>query len=271
MTTVLLTGATGFVGGATAARLLRDERVERLLVLVRATGLEHAGVQLCKSLARFGVEPLSRIEILRGDLERCLLSKEVLRKLTHVLHAAAHTSLRSRRTVWSANVEGTQTLANVVTRAPKLERFLFVGTAYRCGALSESVVGEDDLAAETHVAEYTRTKAEAEQLLERMALPLVIARPSIVVGHTRLGVAPSASLYAITERSRGRACRHSLTPGGGTSSRWIGLRKLSPICCSGDRHGSTCSLRSRSGCGCPPCSSARPPCRPSRWRGRRTS
>jgi len=196
MTTVLLTGATGFVGGATAARLLRDERVERLLVLVRATGLEHAGVRLCKSLARFGVEPcsLSRIEILRGDLERCLLSKEVLRKLTHVLHAAAHTSLRSRRTVWSTNVEGTRTLANAVARAPKLERFLFVGTAYRCGALSASVVGEDDPAAETHVAEYTRTKAEAEQLLERMALPLVIARPSIVVGHTRLGVAPSASL-----------------------------------------------------------------------------
>lgn len=197
MTTVLLTGATGFVGGATAATLLRDDRVERLLVLVRATRPEHAVIRLRESLARFEIEPcsLARVEVLCGDLERCLVPKEALQRVTHVLHAAAHTSFRSRRTVWSTNVEGTRALANAVAGAPKLERFLFVGSAYRCGALSASVVGEDVPAAETHVAEYTRTKAEAELLLERTSLPLLIARPSIVVGHTRLGVAPSASLY----------------------------------------------------------------------------
>ncbi len=58
-----------------------------------------------------------------------------------------------------------------------------------------------------HLAEYTRTKALAELLLPRRApdLPLVVARPSIVVGHSRLGCAPSASIfwyYAAVNRLR---------------------------------------------------------------------
>jgi hypothetical protein len=48
-----------------------------------------------------------------------------------------------------------------------------------------------------HLLEYTRSKAECELLLARDVsdLPLVIARPSVVVGHTRLGCAPSASIF----------------------------------------------------------------------------
>src|SRR5262249_34059833 len=48
-----------------------------------------------------------------------------------------------------------------------------------------------------HVVEYTSSKAECEMLLENTApeLPLVVARPSIVIGHTRLGCLPSASLF----------------------------------------------------------------------------
>jgi nucleoside-diphosphate-sugar epimerase len=45
--------------------------------------------------------------------------------------------------------------------------------------------------------EYTSSKAECEMLLGNTApeLPLVVARPSIVIGHTRLGCLPSASLF----------------------------------------------------------------------------
>jgi nucleoside-diphosphate-sugar epimerase len=70
-----------------------------------------------------------------------------------------------------------------------------VSTAYRCGVIDAQAVGEDVEPSDTHIAEYTRTKSEAEKVLAGLDLPLVIARPSIVVGHTELGVAPSASLY----------------------------------------------------------------------------
>ena len=38
MTCILLSGATGFVGGATARRLLEDDRVDRLVLLARQLG-----------------------------------------------------------------------------------------------------------------------------------------------------------------------------------------------------------------------------------------
>jgi len=84
-------------------------------------------------------------------------------------------------------------------RVPTLERFVYVSTAYICGADPPPVVHEDDYprADVRHLAEYTASKAECEMLLERTApeLPLVIARPSVVVGHTRLGCLPSASIF----------------------------------------------------------------------------
>jgi nucleoside-diphosphate-sugar epimerase len=48
-----------------------------------------------------------------------------------------------------------------------------------------------------HIVEYTSSKAECELLLRNTApeLPLVIARPSVVVGHTELGCGPSASIF----------------------------------------------------------------------------
>ena len=53
--------------------------------------------------------------------------------------------------------------------APRLERFLHVGTAYICGAQPPPLVREDDYPQPNarHLVEYTRTKAECEILLER--------------------------------------------------------------------------------------------------------
>src|SRR5262249_36957826 len=83
-------------------------------------------------------------------------------------------------------------------RAAALRRFLHVGTAYICGAPAPALVREDDFprSGVRHLVEYTASKAECEMLLENTApeLPLVVARPSSVVGHTRLGCGPSARL-----------------------------------------------------------------------------
>ena len=185
------------MGGALAARLLKDARVDQLVALVRAADAAQATERLVRSLQRFDV-PLAgveRLQVVQGALGAFDLPADVRDRLTHVIHAAAHTSLRSVRTSRETNVEGTRALARAVERAPKLKRLVFIGTAYRCGALDVPVVDEDMPASGTHVVEYTRTKAEAESILEGLDLPLVIARPSIVIGHTRLGVAPSASLF----------------------------------------------------------------------------
>src|SRR5207302_7897026 len=116
--------------------------------------------------------------------------------VSHVIHAAACTSLRSVRRVRDSNVTGTAAIVDQLERAPHLRRFLFVSTAYRCGKIDARVVNEDAATAPEHVAEYTRSKSQAEEnLSSRNGFPFLIARPSVVVGHSRLGVKPSASMF----------------------------------------------------------------------------
>ncbi len=195
MATIFFTGATGFVGGATLAALLDDPHVEKVITLVRARDEVHGRERLELSLRRFRPgAPDARVQLLVGSLETWELAD--LTPITHVLHCAAHTSFRSVRTARETNVDGTLRLAARFSGSRSLERLLFVGTAYRLGRAKVSgVVDEDEPSAQEHCVEYTRTKAEAESLLEAAGLPVVIARPSIVIGHTMLGVAPSASLY----------------------------------------------------------------------------
>lgn len=204
--TVLITGATGLLGGATLAALLRSRPDCRVLALVRAGSADEGRARLDRSLARFdesALTPLSTrgVEIVCGDIGvPASLDDARLDDATHVVHAAANTSFRSVRAVRRVNILGTLALAHRLRRRGRVERFLHVGTAYCCGLLaSGTIVREDDAPRDDvrHVVEYTNSKAEAEALLEATAseLALVIARPSIIAGHTRLGLKPSASIF----------------------------------------------------------------------------
>jgi nucleoside-diphosphate-sugar epimerase len=203
--TLFLTGATGFLGGMTLSRLLPMRAGHRILVLIRAANNQDATQRLRRSLARFidasRLEAeVSALEIVRGDLNSPeTLDDSRLDEVTHAFHLAANTSFRSTNAVRQTNVAGTLALARRFQRASPLKRFLHVSTAYLCGAGAPRVIHEDDFPRPDgrHFVEYSRSKAEAELLLARAApeLPLVVARPSAVVGHTRLGCRPSASLF----------------------------------------------------------------------------
>jgi nucleoside-diphosphate-sugar epimerase len=205
MPTVLITGATGFIGGAATASLLLDHPPCRVLLLVRADTPDAAAARIRTSLARYAdlsslEAGLGRCEIIRGDLaDPAALADPRLDAATHVLHLAANTSFISVRGVRRTNIDGTLALARRIRRAPGMVRFLHVGTAYVCGAEPPPVVYEDDYPRPgvRHLVEYTASKAECEMLLEQAVpdLPLVVARPSAVVGHTRLGCGPSASIF----------------------------------------------------------------------------
>jgi nucleoside-diphosphate-sugar epimerase len=223
--TVLLTGATGYIGGATLAQLLESQPDCRTILLARDRGPLSAADRIKQSLARFigrdrAEDSLRGCEVISCDLTNPAslsnprldeathvvhvaslkkLAGEGLDDVTHVLHLASNTSFKSVRNVRHTNVLGALSLAHRMRRVKNLQRFLYVGTAYICGENSDRIVREDmypRLRAK-HFVEYTASKAECEMLLESTApeLPLVVARPSVVVGHTRLGCLPSASIY----------------------------------------------------------------------------
>lgn len=203
--TVLLTGATGFIGGCVLGKLIEARPDCRVLLFARHQGAQSAAQRLRRSLERFiGGEQaeatLRSCEIITGDLtDSSSLANPRLDEVTHVLHVASNTSMRSVRTVRHTNVLGALSLAHRMRRVAGLKRFLYVGTAYICGQSSESLVHEDMFPRldARHFTEYTASKAECEMLLRATApeLPLVVARPSVVIGHTLLGCVPSSSIF----------------------------------------------------------------------------
>jgi nucleoside-diphosphate-sugar epimerase len=198
---LFLTGVTGFLGGALLSELIDTSFDEPIVCLARGDDQDTAEERVRRSVARF--RPLSRlprnIKVLRGDL----LSHEwheasALKGVTHVMHLAASTSFGNHRGIRKTNVEGAFSLAKAM-RGRSLERYIHTSTATICGAEPPHVVYEDDYPSDSavHLVPYTRSKAEAEKLLaERYSdLPIVVARPSIVVGHTALGCKPSGSIF----------------------------------------------------------------------------
>ncbi|MBS1206294.1 MAG: NAD(P)H-binding protein [Proteobacteria bacterium] len=206
MKTLLITGVTGFLGGAVLEKILHGSEAINLLLLVRAEDKE-AGLERVKSnMRKFGLtdavlSTLDTSQILLGDLgePEGFINDPALKSVTHVLNCAAVASFGNNPLVWKVNVEGTLAFARRMSQVEGLQRFLHVGTAMSCTPEPDSLVPESTEFHENaeHLVAYTRSKSTIEQLMRQECpqMPLVIARPSIVVGHTHHGCLPSTSIF----------------------------------------------------------------------------
>jgi nucleoside-diphosphate-sugar epimerase len=203
---LLITGATGFLGGAIAAELIGRAEWPAVRLQVRAASREEGAARMHETLSRFevGESALARItpsQIILGDLRDplAMCADPQMAAITHVINSAAVATFSNNPQLWPINVEGTFAFARRLTELAKLERFVHVGTAMCVGPDAPVPVPEDYAAPAPirHLVPYTGTKIEIERRLreELPQLPLVQARPTIVVGHTRLGTRPSGSIY----------------------------------------------------------------------------
>ncbi|MDF3834811.1 SDR family oxidoreductase [Cupriavidus basilensis] len=219
---LLLTGATGFIGGNVMVAAINAGLAERLLCLVRGNDAADALERLRANAIQCGLLAsraawLTVDNVLLGSLDSDFAPAAVARLacVTHVINCAAMASFSSNAQVTRINVRDTLRFASRFADSPALRRFVHVGTAMACGTrrgtrgprgtrISEQDASGDDA---SHLVPYTRSKQQVELLLRRdfPGLPLVVARPSIVVGHTVLGTQPSASifwLFRIIHRAR---------------------------------------------------------------------
>ncbi len=204
-TLTLITGATGFIGGACVIAAMESGRVDDLLFLVRAKTVEEGLQRVLESLRRFEssrapLDQLGTHQILLGDLAdvAAFADDKRLNRVTHVMNCAAVASFGNHPGIWPVNVDGTVAFARRMAKSPSLQRFVHIGTAMACGAGKVSPVAESWKLPESaaHLVPYTASKAEAERQMKAIpGLPLVVARPSIVVGHSQLGCNPSSSIF----------------------------------------------------------------------------
>jgi nucleoside-diphosphate-sugar epimerase len=178
---ILLTGATGFVGMQVLARLLAADDRD---VVVAVRGPEPT------RRVRAALDTMAVPHALRRRVG--VLPADVVRPLPRVagvqtvVHCAASVSFgldldEARR----INVGGTRHALEAAKRSGA--RYVHVSTAYVAGRHS-GIFREDELdVGQEFRNTYEQTKLEAERLVRASGLDAVVLRPSIVVGESRTG------------------------------------------------------------------------------------
>jgi nucleoside-diphosphate-sugar epimerase len=198
--THLVTGATGFVGGALVLELLRQTD-DPVVCLVRAPGPERARERLHESLAEAAVG-YGRDELLGEIARRCrAVPGDILRpgcgaagvRADEVWHCAASLKYEDEQAaeIFQHNVEGTRNVLDLA-RAAGVTVFNHVSTAYvagrRTGVVREELVGDEEVCNNR----YEQSKVRGERLVAGVSdMHVRILRPSIVIGHSRTLVATS--------------------------------------------------------------------------------
>ncbi|MEA2199645.1 MAG: hypothetical protein QOI89_241 [Solirubrobacteraceae bacterium] len=165
---VLVTGASGFIGGALCQKLL------------------HRGHEVGAFVRRQGSEPPGTRAV-TGDLRDGHRLKETLvsERPDCVIHLAAEiASQRSERRVREVNVGGTERLveACLALAGPDVgavPRMVFSSTVVTGEAGGALLTEEDPLPVQTP---YGRSKQEGERLIFQSGMPAVVIRPSHVYG-----------------------------------------------------------------------------------------
>ncbi|MGW7520750.1 SDR family oxidoreductase [Streptomyces sp. NPDC054796] len=196
--TVVMTGATGFLGShVLAGMLLRNANTSVVALTRQEPGL--AAARLATALRATGV-PLprdlrERVSTVRADLTDPHLGlssrayRELARHADSVWHMAGDIRLVHRPSALDrVNVEGTRHMLRFAATAPRRPHLLHTSTAYVAGALTHGHVAEDDIGGgEGFLTEYEGSKHRAERLVRGLAKEVgggvTVFRPSVLTDH----------------------------------------------------------------------------------------
>ncbi len=193
---ILLTGATGFLGGHLMAALL--QRGHRLILLGRSSANGNLRDRIEALLNWFGLgSRQSQIETVEADLLKPSFGlarrayDALCTRTGRIIHCASDTrfSESRRREITDANVRGLSGIIDLA-RDSRVSCLHYISTAYAAGC-EPSVCREVPTNPAGYANVYEETKAQAEKDLAagcgRNGVPFTIIRPSIVYGDSRSG------------------------------------------------------------------------------------
>lgn len=192
--TVLVTGASGFVGSAVARQLV--ERGFPVRALVRPTS------------PRFHLEGLG-LEYAEGDLRQPETVRPAMAGVRYLFHVAADYRLwaRDRNEIVRNNVESTRIVMEEALRAG-VERIVYTSSVATLAVRTDGTSVDETFPLDEAkaIGAYKRSKVAAERLVERMiakdSLPAVIVNPSTPIGPRDVKPTPTGRI--IVEAAHGR-------------------------------------------------------------------
>jgi nucleoside-diphosphate-sugar epimerase len=204
---IVLTGATGFLGAFLMAGLL--EQGHRMIVLGRASKDTSIAERLSELCNWFSIEPCDRLVSLETDFssKQLGLDEDKYRWLCanagKIIHCASDTSFSelNRTRVMETNVHNISALLEFAADT-NIEKLYYVSSAYASGVY-DGICMETPVTNSNFTNVYEESKAMAENIIlntcEGTGVPLVILRPSIVFGHSKTGAALkfNALYYAV--------------------------------------------------------------------------
>lgn len=195
---ILLTGATGFLGGELLIILSQRQDIDKIYCLIRAKNetdsysrLEHVFELHGDYFDKNKVFPVIG-NLADDNLSANLTDNENLKNINVIIHSAANTSFSKiyDNIVEKINIQGLNQIINWSKTLKNLQTFVYVGTATICGKkITNRIVFEDespDINSE-HFVKYSYTKMLGEIALKDN-IPtnkLLIVRPSIIMGDSR--------------------------------------------------------------------------------------
>ncbi|MDA1325404.1 MAG: NAD-dependent epimerase/dehydratase family protein [Proteobacteria bacterium] len=192
--TVLVTGATGFVGSAVARALLREGEAVRVLARPNSD--------------RRNLSSLD-VAVVEGDLNEPASLALAVSGCSAVFHVAADYRLWTRHPddMVRTNVQGSKAIIEAALAAG-VERVIYTSSVATLGINSDGVPGDEEtpVALGNMIGIYKRSKFLAEEAVQKLirehGAPVVIVNPSTPVGP--LDIKPTPTGRMIAEAASGR-------------------------------------------------------------------
>ncbi len=192
---ILVTGATGLVGGHLIWHLLQEN--EKVVAIKR----NKSNLSSLKCIFRYYTEKpecfLEKIEWRTADISDKDSLNRAMENITEVYHCAAIVSLASNpENIEEINVQGTKNVVDIAL-AMNIRKLCFVSSIAACGSNTDCIPVNEDSVWEDNAdkSPYSRSKFYSEQVVWeaiKNGLNAVIVNPGVILGYS--GTSSGSSL-----------------------------------------------------------------------------